>query len=53
MKFRKYCVQYSTKTGSHEMMIDADSPASASDACYYEHCDEEEYTEIRVIESEV
>ena len=49
MKFRKYIVEYETEEGYGTMEIDADGPASASDACYYEHSDEPGYKEIHVL----
>lgn len=50
MKFRKYLVEYETEKEIGEMVIEADGPAGASDACFYEHADEPGYKEIRVIE---
>ena len=51
MKIRKYLVEYETECGYSSMEIEADSPSSASDACYYEHCDEPSFREIRVLEA--
>ena len=51
MDYRKYVVEYETDEGFDSMEIDADSPASASDVCFYEHSDEQGYKEIRVLEA--
>lgn len=47
---REYVVSYETEEGLFDFEIEADGYASASDACYYEHGDEEGYKEIAVIE---
>lgn len=47
---REYIVSYETEEGFFDFEIEADGYASASDACYYEHGDEEGYKEIAVIE---
>lgn len=49
---RDYVVRYETNEGAFEFEIEADGYASASDACFYEHGDEEGYEEIAVIEKQ-
>lgn len=48
MEMKNYTVRYETYAGEFEMDILADGYSSASDACYYEHCDEPGYKEILV-----
>lgn len=47
---RDYVVRYGTKKGIFEFEIEADEPAGASDACYYEHGGDPGYKELAVIE---
>ena len=48
MKMKNYTVRYETYAGEFEMDILADGYSSASDACYYEHCDEPGYKEMDI-----
>ena len=48
MEMKNYNVRYETYEGEFEMEVLANDYVSASDACYYEHCDEPGYKELLV-----
>ena len=50
LAMKDYVVRYETEEGLFEFEIEADGPAGASDACFYEHGDEAGYNEIAVID---